>query len=267
MDKLTIDKFIFETPLYEIVKWTEEDDSVIEDIVCFDGKVDGPCIFCGKDTTYKRKGEAPPRYEISRILGFTRTLGLILCCSRDEKHEIEIIFRVFPAEYSFLKIGQFPSIASLTKGEITKYRKILGDKFNEFSRGVGLISHGVGIGSFVYLRRVFENLIEEAHQEAKKNAGWSEDVYIKSRMDEKIELLKSLLPNFLVKNKALYGILSKGIHELAEQECLEIFPVVKLGIELILDEKLKQKEQEEKVKQGEQLINKVVTKLKPGTKE
>jgi hypothetical protein len=65
----------------------------------------------------------------------------------------------------------------------------------------------------------------------------------------------------------LYGILSKGIHELSEQECLDIFLVVKLGIELILDEKIKQKEQEDKVKQGEQLINKVSTKLKSGEKK
>ncbi|MEZ4843255.1 MAG: hypothetical protein R3A43_03275 [Bacteroidia bacterium] len=84
-------------------------------------------------------------------------------------------------------------------------------------------------------------------------------------MDEKIELLKSFLPNFLVKNKVLYGILSKGIHELKEQECLDIFPVVKLGVELILDEKLKQKEQEDKIKQAEQLIGKVATNLKPGS--
>lgn len=265
MDNITPDKFFFETPLYNIVKWTEDDDTIIEDIICFDGKVDGPFIYCGKDTTYKRKGTPPPRYEMSQILGFSRTLGLTLCCIRDEKHEIEIFFNTFPSEYAFLKIEQFPSIATLTKGEITKYRKILGDKFTEFSRGVGLVSHGVGHGSFVYLRRVFEDLIEQAHQQARQTGGWTEDAYLKSRMDEKIELLKSFLPTFLVKNKVLYGILNKGIHELTEQECLDIFPVVKLGIELILYEKLKQKEQEEKIKQGEQLIGKVATKLKPGT--
>jgi hypothetical protein len=262
MDNITPDKFFFETPLYDIIKWTEDDDTVFEDIICFDGKVDGPCIYCGKDTTYNRKGTPPPRYEMSSILASNRTLGLTLCCSRDEKHEIEIFFKTFPDEYSFLKIGQFPSIATLTKGEISKYRKILGDNFAEFSKGIGLVSHGIGIGSFVYLRRVFENLIEGAHQQAKLTSEWSEENYLKARMDEKIELLKSFLPNFLVKNKVLYGILSKGIHELKEQECLDIFPVVKLGVELILDEKLKQKEQEEKVKQAEQLIEKVATNLK-----
>ncbi|MFN8299806.1 MAG: hypothetical protein U0T75_11925 [Chitinophagales bacterium] len=267
MDKITPEQFVFETPLYDIIKWKEDDDTVIRDIICFNGKLDGPCIFCGKDTTYHRKGNSPARYEVSQTLRLPMTLGLTLTCGRDDKHEIEIIYKTLPSEFAFLKIGQFPSIASLTKGEINKYRKILGDHFAEFSRGVGLISHGIGIGAFVYLRRVFEKLIEQAHIAAKKGASWNEEKYAKGRMDEKIEMLKSFLPGFLVKNKSLYGILSKGIHELSEQECLDIFPVVKLGIELILDEKIKNKEQEDKIKQGEQLIGKVTTQLKGNDKK
>lgn len=262
MDKLTPEHFFFETSLYDIIKWTEDDDSIIEDIICFDGKVDGPCIFCGKETTYQRKGNPPPRYEIEQILGFSRTLGVTLTCSRNDKHEVEVILKTFPDEYAFLKIGQFPSIASLAKGEISKYRKILGKKYSEFSRGIGLVSHGVGIGSFVYLRRIFEDLIEQAHQKAKDSGKLNEETYTTSRMDEKINLLKDYLPDFLVKNKALYGILSNGIHELEEQECLDIFPAVKLGIELILDEQLKNREQEEKIRQGEKLINQTAEKIK-----
>jgi len=277
MRKVTPEQFVFEIPLYEALYYKNDNEDDIDDgsdegekmmqgIICFDGKMDGPCIYCGKSTTYKRKGSAPPSYDISSILRFTRTLALTLCCSRNEEHEIEVIFKVFPSEKGFMKIGQFPSIASLTKDEIKKYRKILGDKFDEFSRGVGLISHGVGIGSFVYVRRIFESLIEEAHVTAQKSADWDEKKYKQSRMDEKIDLLEPLLPSFLIKNKSLYGILGKGIHELSEQECLEIFPVVKLGIELILDEKIKHKEQEDKETQGTKLISKITGKLK-GDKE
>ena len=45
----------------------------------------------------------------------------------------------------------------------------------------------------------------------------------------------------------MYGILSKGLHELSEQECLEAFPVMRVGIELILDEKIEAAEREKKV--------------------
>lgn len=262
MTKMTLEKFFFEIPLYEILKWTEDDASIIMDIIYFDSRVDGPCISCGKDTTYKQKTVVPLVKE-----GYKRTIlefiyKVSLCCSRDEAHQIDYFIKVSPSLQEYQKIGQFPSIASLTKGELSKYRKILGDKFNEFSRGIGLVSHGVGIGAFIYLRRVFEYLIEQSHQQAIDSAGWEEETYVKSRMDGKIELLRFILPTFLVKNKALYGILSKGVHELSEQECLEIFPAVKFGIELVLDERIKQKEQEDQIKQGEKLIREVTSKLR-----
>ena len=58
------------------------------------------------------------------------------------------------------------------------------------------------------------------------------------KMNEKIDCLQEYLPKLLVDNKNLYGVLSKGIHELDEKSCLKYFPFVKLGIELILDERL-----------------------------
>ncbi|MGE7954793.1 hypothetical protein [Lysinibacillus xylanilyticus] len=61
-------------------------------------------------------------------------------------------------------------------------------------------------------------------------------------MDDKIKLLQNKLPEVLIENRAVYGIMSKGIHELSEDECLALFPDVKLGIELILDEKLYEQE-------------------------
>ena len=65
-------------------------------------------------------------------------------------------------------------------------------------------------------------------------------------MDEKIKLLEDYLPAFLVQNRRLYGILSKGVHELSEAECIKAFPTVKGGLELILDERLAAKILEEK---------------------
>ena len=36
--------------------------------------------------------------------------------------------------------------------------------------------------------------------------------------------------------------------ELSEKDCLEAFPIIKLGIELILDEEIEKKKREEKLK-------------------
>ena len=53
-------------------------------------------------------------------------------------------------------------------------------------------------------------------------------------MVERIKMLQGYLPEVLIKNTTIYGILSKGIHELSEEECREYFPVVKECIYQIL---------------------------------
>ena len=67
-------------------------------------------------------------------------------------------------------------------------------------------------------------------------------------MEEKINILQSFLPSQLVKMKKIYGILSKGIHELEDEVCLKYFNPLKLSIELILDQKIKEKEKSDKDK-------------------
>ncbi len=182
-------------------------------------------------------------------------------CSRNREHKLVFSFRIHNS--TITKIGQYPSTADLVTDEIQKYRKILGDDhYGEFSRAVGLVSHGIGIGALVYLRRIFENLIEEAHQVEMASHGWDEGSYQRGWMDDRIALLTRSLPEFLVQNKSLYSILSKGIHELNESECLEAFPITKLGIELILDEKLEKVQRERKIKQASKDIGQLAQNLK-----
>ena len=111
-------------------------------------------------------------------------------------------------------------------------------------------ANGVGIGSFVYLRRIFEGLIEEAFSIAKVEGIIDLSIYDGIRMDEKIITLKKYLPDFLFDNRTLYGILSTGIHELNEEECLNYYEIVKTGIELILDEKLEKHNKVKKIRRS-----------------
>jgi hypothetical protein len=62
----------------------------------------------------------------------------------------------------------------------------------------------------------------------------SSDEFAPLHFDQKIEVLHGYLPQLLVDNKNLYGIVSKGIHELSEEECLTMFPCIRTGIELKL---------------------------------
>lgn len=182
-------------------------------------------------------------------------------CSRVDAHKMQYI--IYLTNNELFKIGQYPSIAQISQPELKKYRQVLTkEKYEELNRGVGLITHGVGIGAYVYLRRIFEVLIGEAHAKISKSVDWDEDLYKKSRMDKKIELLSAELPDFLVENKNLYGILSKGIHELTEKDCMAYFPTVKLGIELILDEKLEVKKRKDKIKAVKKSIGKISAEIK-----
>lgn len=164
------------------------------------------------------------------------------------------------------KVGQDPSLGELKSNYIIKYRKILNDRYAELNRAIMLHSHDVGIGSYAYLRRVFEMLIEDIHLEMKDNEQWDEELYSCSKMHEKIELLKDELPQFLVDNsKTLYSLLSKGIHELSEEDCLEHFDPTIYAIELILDQRLEDIKKKERNEQAKKLLNKSYSNINRNT--
>lgn len=228
----------------------------------YGGTIDAYCIWCKKESVFGAYKHLPDYIAIS---SWTKTHdGLIEIeyqCTRDSSHAYHTYY--FKAGTFFTKVGQFPSVADFQIPQAETYRKILGeDQYKELTRGIGLSAHGVGIGSFVYLRRIFENLIEEAHIQAQLEIKeLSNDDYVKARMDEKIKMVKDYLPEFLVENRGLYAILSKGIHDLSEDECLQYFETVKIGIEQILDEKIIQKEKADKASKAREAIQKAHGKL------
>ncbi len=169
---------------------------------------------------------------------------LVLKCKRYEDL-FYIYFQVEEGNDMFRKVGQNPSVADFHLGKIKNYTKYLGkDRRREYTKAIGLYANGIGIGSFVYLRRVFESLIFEAGDKLINNGVLTQEDFYPKHMDEKIEAAKSELPDFLVENRSFYGILSKGVHELSEDECLAYFDVVKNGLEMILDEKIEKDERE-----------------------
>jgi hypothetical protein len=86
-------------------------------------------------------------------------------------------------------------------------------------------------------------------------------------MGDKIQQLRKNLPEFLVENRAIYGILSKGIHELSERECLAAFNAVKVGIEIILDAKLEESARRKKLEEAKRSIQALVSANTFGSKK
>lgn len=192
-----------------------------------------------------------------------------LKCSRNPEHRIALFYllhKTNPQRVEITKVGQFPSVADIVNADTKRYRKVLDTNDNhELNKAIGLYSHGVGVGSFVYLRRIFENLIEKAHMQASELPDWDDEEFSNARMNNKIGMLKDYLPEFLVENRIIYSILSKGVHELTEDECLEAFPAIRMGIELILEEEILRQEKERKKREAAQSIASIHQRLKQVT--
>lgn len=191
---------------------------------------------------------------INRVFDHNRCFVRTFECTSKHKHKLFVSFYL-SHQFELIKVGQFPSIVEFEK-TTEKYKKELSKKeFREFNKAIGLKAHGIGIGSFVYLRRIFERLIEDKV----KSRGSSEQ--IPKRMDEKIAYFAAELPDFLVKNKVVYGILSKGIHELEENECLQYFEILKDSIFFILEENKQKKDQENAKKEVSAQLSTIKRKL------
>ena len=212
--------------------------------------------------TYRLESIAENQKMLKKELTKDVILKIEFICSRSAYHKLTYFLMVQDNNYS--KIGQFPSLADMQTNDLKKYSKILSDQYiGELNRSIGLYAHGIGIGAFVYLRRIYENLLEIAHQKAMTKKDWDEESFINKRIDEKIRMLSNFLPSFLLENISIYGILSKGIHELDESECLSYFEYLKLGIELILDEKMAIIEKSNKIK----IVKSKIGEIKSGLKK
>lgn len=276
---------LLETPLYEQFEFEGEDNWSAIDFLFIQQTYDNYCVACKRDSTFQitasnrpqelKRNPAKDRLMASLSGAFETVFAPVgvhrinAQCTRHKSHAQYFVFCIDQKhEYSeeklkrtystIQKIGQYPSYADIHIASVKRYAPVLSKaKLGEMVRAIGLASHGVGIGAYVYLRRIFESLIEEAHLVAKISNGWDEDIFLRARMSEKIGLLKSNLPTFLVEQANIYGLLSKGIHELSEEECLENFATLRIGIELILDEKIARKHHELKVAEARAAFGKL----------
>lgn len=265
-----LQEFLFDTPIYKIVSTCGDDQSEREiDSITYpltDNEFDheGYNIAKRKDSTFRVSRKLSDynnnTFESS---GFGE---IHLECKRyGTKYRYYCHFS--PDQEQIVKVGQYPSLATVQIGEVKQYNKVLPvEKMKEFTKGIGLAANGVGIGSYVYLRRIFEYLIGEAKDRAIKDSKITESDFQKVRMDDRIGLLNNYLPDFLVKHKKIYSVLSKGIHELDEDTCLGLFDTLKVGIEIILDQELAEKIKNDKESEASKKIQALSIKTKPNKK-
>ncbi len=178
-------------------------------------------------------------------------------CSMNLSHEIQIYFSMF-IEDKFLvirKIGQniSPYLINLPNSriydkELKKY-KCKDDYFKYYLHTI----HGDHIAALLYLRRVFEKFVNHHVDEESKGELFSKKILnLKSKnvLDPETEDLSG----------SVYGLLSKGIHQLSDRECSELNHALFIFIEdqLIYQESLRKmkKRKDEARKRIESSTNK-----------
>jgi hypothetical protein len=231
----TLENFFFETPLYETLEFNEESWKQASGIWERDFVIDGYCTWCQKDATFTRQHRPALPHPSNYKTSYSGAHEVVIECARTEFHAYTFHLRKYTDK--IFKTGQWPSLADIQFAALKDYRKILSKEDNsELHRAIGLAAHGVGVGAFVYLRRVLERLLERTFEAGEKAHNWRREEYQRLRTTERISMMKEVLPDFLVENARIYGILSKGIHELSEDECRGVFTVLKAAIVEILED-------------------------------
>lgn len=271
---MNIDQIIFESPLYS--RWNN-DVTIIEDgeekiytldylVQTYNERVELYCTECERMRVFaadKNITDVPnirsPHFthRITDKPSFFKTFR----CSQDEKHKRLYSFIVVGNE--IVKVAEYPSKYDSVRNTFNTYKKVLDkEKITEIAKASQLESYGYPIASLLYYRRIFEHLILQTFIESDIPEKISEHEFRARRMENKVDYIKEYLPDYFTQNSHMYGVLSKGIHELEEKECQEYLPVVKTIIFYSLDEAVDKKNKELRKIEVSKKLNEINSKLK-----
>ena len=276
--------FLEKSGLYNQVEISEETFSDLDSFYHGYGQIEVFCPKCQKDRIFKR----PTIYTINDNnrkdkKAFTELFTYrpeieqyTFECTNDNDHKIYYVIMCHEDDYHdkkyLTKIGQYPSYTDLSRPLFLKYKKLKNNYYSDLNRASGLFDSGIGIGSFIYLRRIVEKLIEQAGANAIKEEKITSEQFEFRKIDgerqtrntvvEKIALLRGYLPDVMVDNPQIYSIVSKGVHELSENECLSYFPILQSGIQMILDDLLAQQQRLADEKKYKEELGRIVGEIK-----
>ncbi len=129
------------------------------------------------------------------------------------------------------KYGELPK-KQLERSPVLQ--RFLEDDLENYEKAVVCLSHEYGVAAFAYFRRIVENninklldLVQEDAQSSSANTKLIELDKLRknSPMGDKIKIANHALPEYLNPSDQnplgrLYKVLSEGVHEFSEEECL-----------------------------------------------
>ena len=170
-------------------------------------------------------------------------------CQHDCQEKHYCVIRLH--NLTLTKIGQYPSFTKELVGKkLLKYKNLIPKYYPELTRAVSAYSQNMSVAGFVYLRRILEHLVDNKYSDY----GNPEGVKFVDKLHE-VEKHEKIIPDELDEIKSqIYTVLSKGVHEYLEEECVQLFPAVQFVIESILDEQLAAYERKKKASEAKKII-------------
>jgi len=203
-------------------------------------EIDSYCEVCGQNRPFhdfsqriERATAAKSAMMILPQLKTGRSGFSFTCVSCKQSHRIYMVEQVVDDKtITIQKYGQLP------RGGIPRDRtlqKFLKDDRDNYEKAVICLSHEYGVAAFAYFRRIVENNINhllDLLQEDLQSSGGDKENFTAilslrdgSPMSEKIKIANLALPGHLQPDGLnplgkLYQVLSEGVHNLSEEECL-----------------------------------------------
>ena len=175
--------------------------------------------------------EAPP---LSREVTFS--LLTYQCCNCRQRHRVFAIAAArdtTKASGTARKLGEFPSFGPPTPARLIS---LIGPDKDLFLKGRRCETQGLGVGAFVYYRRVVEDqknrILSEIVKVLKTIRGSEKAIATleaatkETRFSEALSLAEDAIPESLLISghnplKLLHSALSEGVHDRSDGECLE----------------------------------------------
>lgn len=234
LSDLEIQTFLQDAPLYS---WREFSMPQTERGSLSITQIDAHCENCDKERPFldmrSRGGGAGSGIVVKPVLKTGTSYFTFSCvsCRKDERtYFVEQV--VGEGTIRVQKYGERP------RGKVPRDRRLQkflqGDREN-YEKAVLCLSHEYGIAAFAYFRRIIETnigrLLELVEEDAKASGEGEEtlsalqELRKESPMSERIKLANLALPQHLRPDGLnplgrLYQVLSEGVHNLSEEDCL-----------------------------------------------
>jgi len=193
----------------------------------------------------------------------TYNLEYLFKCTKNKEHIYTMYITVIQRRNIFevVKTGQYPNKEDIQGFDFDEYKKVLEkyDIYKDYKNAYVCNCHNFSVASYAYIRRVFEKILVSFIEVKKEKTG-------KEPKDNKVENKIKFTSDMFCDDirpllTMLYSVLSKGVHQLSEEECKKYYDTLHAIIKMQLADMEAERQKEEKKKSLSKELSKIHSEL------